>query len=599
MKYLSHLNKYFFKYKKLLIWGLVFVILSNFFRVLQPQWIREALDLVIVNLETYNLVKEFQDKNIIVKTLGLQIMYFGLGVLIAALLMGLFMYYMRQTIIVMSRLIEYDMRKELFDHYLILDQGFYRRNSTGDLMARLTEDISRVRMYLGPGILYGINLLFLFIFVIWSMLNVNVTLTIYSLLPLPVLSITIYYVSMVINKKSETIQKQLSFLNTISQEVFSGIRVIKAYVQEANINKWFARESNDYKTKSMELVKVDSMFFPVMLLIIGASTIITVYVGAVQVSRGEVTPGNIAEFIIYVNMLTWPVTSIGWIASLIQRAEASQKRLMEFLSEEPSINNAPAAINSGKLGDIIFENVSFVYPDTGIRAVKDFSLRINQGDKVLVMGRTGSGKTTLIELMSRLFDRTSGKIEIGGTDIRDYDLTYLRKEIGYVPQDVFLFSDTISNNIAFGNYDMSFDEIEEHAKNAVVYDDILKLPQQFDTKIGERGVSLSGGQKQRISIARAFAVNPQVLLLDDCLSAVDTNTEQSILEYFDEAFKEKTVVVVSHRVYNLLSFDKIIILDNGTILEMGTQKELLEKGGYYATVYDQQKNEDSQIKSSF
>lgn len=583
----------------MLIWGLVFVILSNFFRVLQPRWIREALDLVIVNLETYNLIKGFEGKELVVKTLGLQIMYFGIGVLIAALLMGVFMYYMRQTIIVMSRLIEYDMRKELFEHYLKLDQGFYRRNSTGDLMARMTEDVSRVRMYLGPGVLYAINLLFLFIFVIWSMLSVNVTLTLYSLLPLPILSVTIYYVSIVINKKSETIQKQLSFLNTVAQEVFSGIRVVKAYVQESNMNKWFARESNDYKNKSMDLVKVDSLFYPTMLLIIGASTIVTVYVGAIQVSKGVVTPGNIAEFIIYVNMLTWPVTSIGWIASLVQRAEASQKRLMEFLEEEPNIKSETGAIQSGVLGDIVFDNVSFVYPDTGIEALKNFSLKINQGDKVLVMGRTGSGKTTLIELMSRLFDRKSGKIEIGGHDIKDYDLTYLRKEIGYVPQDVFLFSETIANNIAFGNSDMTMEEIEEHAKNAAVYDDIIKLPEQFNTKIGERGVSLSGGQKQRISIARAFGVDPQILLLDDCLSAVDTNTEQNILEYFDKAFTEKTVVVVSHRIYNLLNFDKIVIMDNGTVLEMGTQKELLEKGGYYATIYDQQKNEDSQIKSSF
>ncbi len=466
-------------------------------------------------------------------------------------------------------------------------------------MARLTEDVSRVRMYIGPGVLYAINLLFLFIFVIWSMLSVNVTLTLYSLLPLPILSVTIYYVSMVINKKSEAIQKQLSFLNTISQEVFSGIRVVKAYVQETNINKWFTRESNDYKTKSMELVKVDSMFFPVMLLIIGASTIVTVYVGALQVSKGVLTPGNIAEFIIYVNMLTWPVTSIGWIASLVQRAAASQKRLMEFLNEQPSIKNDSGAIQTGSLGDIVFENVSFVYPDTGIEAIKNFSLKINRGDKVLVMGRTGSGKTTLVELMTRLFDRTSGKIKIGGTDIKDYDLTFLRNEIGYVPQDVFLFSDSISNNIAFGNSEMSPHQIAEHAMNAAVYEDIMKLPQQFNTKIGERGISLSGGQKQRISIARAFGVDPQILLLDDCLSAVDTNTEQSILEYFDKAFKDKTVVVVSHRIYNLLNFDKIVILDNGTVLEMGTQKELLEKGGYYATIYDQQKNEDSQIKSGF
>lgn len=555
------------------------------------------MDLVIANLETYQMLNNYEVRSELYDALSIQVLYFGLAVLIAAILMGVFMYYMRQTIIVMSRLIEYDMRKEIFAHYEKLDQGFYRRNSTGDMMARITEDVSKVRMYLGPGVLYAINLVFLFVFVIWSMLSVNVTLTIYSLLPLPLLSIAIYFVSMIINKRSERIQHQLSFLNTIAQEVYSGIRVVKSYVQEKNMTKWFASESDNYLKKSMALIKVESLFFPVMLLIIGASTIITIYIGGIQVSRGQITPGNIAEFVIYVNMLTWPVTSIGWVASLIQRAAASQQRILEFLHEEPKITNS-GTYKPEEFGDIEFRNVTFVYPDTGITALKNISLTIKQGEKVMILGRTGSGKTTIIDLMTRLFDPTEGEIYVGGHNLKEYDLEYLREKMGYVPQDVFLFSDSIANNVAFGNIELSQELIEVQTRNASVYEDIIKLPNKFETMIGERGVSLSGGQKQRLSIARAFAKDPEILLLDDSLSAVDTNTEQNVLEYFEKAFSNKTVIVVTHRIYNLLEFDKIIVLEKGEVAEMGTHKDLINEPKFYSKVYNQQKIEDSGIKSS-
>jgi ATP-binding cassette, subfamily B, multidrug efflux pump len=597
VKYLSYLNKYFYQYKKLLLLGLLFVSASNYFRVLQPRWIRDAMDLVVVNLETYQMLKGFEAQSKLYEALALQVIFFGIAVMGAALMMGLFMYFMRQTIIVMSRLIEYDLRKEIFQHYEDLDQGFYRKNSTGDMMSRITEDVSKVRMYLGPGVLYAINLIFLFVFVIWSMISVNPTLTFYSLLPLPFLSLAIYYVSMIINRRSEKIQEQLSYLNSIAQEVYSGIRVVKSYGQEDNMKNWFAKESDQFLHKSMGLIKVESLFYPVMLLIIGAATVITIYVGGLQVDRGLVTAGNIAEFVIYVSMLTWPVTSIGWVASLVQRAAASMKRIMEFLGEEPKLK-AQGNYQPESMGDIELKGVSFVYPDTGIQALKNINLTIRKGEKIMIMGRTGSGKTTIVDLMTRLFDPSEGEIRIGNVPLKEYSLSYLRDKIGYVPQDVFLFSDSIANNVAFGRDNLSQEEIEQQSRNASVYEDILKFPQGFETVIGERGVSLSGGQKQRISIARAFAKEPEILFLDDSLSAVDTNTEQSILEYFEKSFTGKTVIVVTHRIYNLLEFDKIVVLDGGKILEEGTHKALIKSDGYYAKIYQQQKFEDNSIKTS-
>lgn len=458
-------------------------------------------------------------------------------------------------------------------------------------MSRITEDVTKVRMYLGPAILYGINLTSLFVWVIYSMFSVNVELSLYSLAPLPLLSISIYYVSNLIHKKSEVIQEQLAQLTSISQEVFSGIRVIKSYVQQGPMGHFFQKESDDYKTKSLELAKINALFFPLMLLLIGTSTIITVYVGGLKVASGELTTGNIAEFVIYVNMLSWPVTAIGWIASIIQQAAASQKRINQFLKTEPSVLNTEIA--PGELeGRIAFKNVIFDYPDTGIRAINDISFELEPGQKLAVIGRTGSGKTTIADLLVRLYDVSEGVIEIDGKDIRKTDLSNLRERIGYVPQDVFLFSDSISKNIQFGRRDATQEQIETYAQYAAIKEDILGLPEKFETMVGERGVTLSGGQKQRVSIARALIKEPDIVILDDCLSAVDTNTEQQILDYFDTALANKTAIIITHRIYGLLQFDKIIVLDDGKITEMGKHEELLENKGYYFEMYEKQLREE-------
>ncbi len=593
MKELAYLNKFFSKYRWRFLSGILFVSLSNYFRVLQPQMIREALDLVVENIGLYGMFQGFGLQPELFRILGRSLLYFGVIVLILALLMGIFMYLMRQTIIVMSRLIEYDMRKEIFDHYEKLSLAFYKRNNTGDLMSRITEDVSKVRMYLGPAVLYGINLFSLTILVIYSMLSVSVELTLYSLAPLPILSISIYYVSNLINKKSEVIQKQLATLNSSAQEVYSGIRVVKSYVQELPMIKFFAGQSEDYKAKSLDLAKVDAFFYPLMILLIGASTVITVYVGGLQVVRGTITPGNIAEFVIYVNMLTWPVTAIGWIASIVQQAAASQKRINEFLNTEPEISSEVEKEDGKKMaGRVEFDQVTFVYPDTGIKALKNVSFQLEPGQKMAIIGRTGSGKTTIADLMVRMYDVAEGAIRIDGEDIRAQPLSKLRRRVGYVPQDVFLFSDTIANNISFGKRDASREEVEEFARHAAVYEDIAELPNGFDTSVGERGVTLSGGQKQRVSIARAFIKKPDIVILDDCLSAVDTKTEKQILGYLSGALADKTAIIITHRIYSLLQFDKIIVLDDGAIVESGTHEELLEQRGYYYELYEKQSLEE-------
>ncbi|MDX1665764.1 MAG: ABC transporter ATP-binding protein [Saprospiraceae bacterium] len=593
MKYLAYLNKYFYKYRWRFLLGIIFVSISNYFRVLQPQMVREALDLVVENIGLYRLYSGFELQDSFFSFLGRNLLVFGILVLVLALLMGIFMYFMRQTIIVMSRLIEYDLRKEIFDKYEDLDLAFYKRNNTGDLMSRITEDVSKVRMYLGPALLYGINLVSLFIMAIYSMLQVSVTLTLYCLAPLPILSISIYYVSNLINKKSEVIQEQLSGLNSIAQEVYSGIRVVKSYVQEKYMVSYFSDESEDYKEKALELARINALFFPLMLLLIGASTILTVYIGGLQVVRGTITPGNIAEFVIYVNMLTWPVTAIGWIASIIQQAAASQKRISEFLDAEPTIINPDESSEYPLEGDIEFKDVTFIYPDTGITGLKEVSFRLNAGEKMAVVGKTGSGKTTLADLLLRMYDTTEGEILIDGKDIRNHNLANLRNRIGYVPQDVFLFSDTIAKNIAFGKADAPREEIEAFARHASVYEDIKELSEGFDTRIGERGVTLSGGQKQRVSIARALIKKPDIIILDDCLSAVDTRTEKQILEYFESDLANKTTIVITHRIYSLLRFDKIIVLEGGKIKEIGTHEELLREKGYYYDLYERQSLEET------
>ncbi|MEN0004020.1 MAG: ABC transporter ATP-binding protein [Bacteroidota bacterium] len=595
MKDLFYLNKYFYKYRWRFLLGILFVSASNYFRVLQPQMIREALDLVVDNVALYRNFSGFELQREYFLFTGSILLYFGLFVVFLALMMGIFMYFMRQTIIVMSRLIEYDLRKEVFAHYEKLSLAFYKRNNTGDLMSRITEDVNKVRMYLGPAVLYGINLISLFVLVIYSMVSVSPTLTLYCLAPLPLLSISIYYVSNIINKKSEVIQAQLAGLNSVAQEVYSGIRVIKSYVQEIPMIRYFAHESDDYKEKSLGLAKVNALFFPLMLLLIGASTILTVYVGGLLAINGSISAGNIAEFVIYVNMLTWPVTALGWISSIIQQAAASQKRINQFLQSPIEIENTPAIEPKSLQGAIQFDQVRFTYPDTGITALDNISFELKPGDKMAIIGKTGSGKTTIADLLVRMYDITSGQLLIDGTPIHQHNLHHLRQRIGYVPQDVFLFSDTISKNIAFGRKDASQEEIEQFAKYAAVYDDIQGLSHGFQTMVGERGVTLSGGQKQRVSIARALIKQPDIVILDDCLSAVDTKTEQQILDYFSGALADKTAIIITHRIYSLLTFDKIIVLDQGRIIEAGTHEELLQSKGYYFDMYEKQRVEEGSI----
>jgi ATP-binding cassette subfamily B protein len=589
LRELKFLNRFFWRYRWRMLLGIIFICVSNYFRVLQPQVIREALDLVIEQVNTYRMYDGFELGNEYFGLLSNSLMIFGAIVLLLAILMGIFLYLTRQTIIVMSRLIEYDLREVIYDHYQDLSLDFYKRNNTGDLMNRITEDVNKVRMYLGPAVMYLANLISTIALVIFAMLAVSPTLTLYTLIPLPLLAISIYYVSNIIHTRSTFIQQQLSKLTSTAQEVFSGIRVVKSYVREKQQVNYFAKESDQYKDMSMDLAKIDAWFFPLMVFMVGASTILTVYVGGLQVVNGSISAGNIAEFVIYVNMLTWPVTAIGWIASIVQQAAASQKRINEFLETKTSIVDPMPEDRHGIQGDITFENVTFVYPDTGIKAIDGVSFHLKAGEKLAIIGRTGSGKTTIADLLLRMYDVTEGRILIDGKDIREQGLANLRQSIGYVPQDIFLFSDSIHNNIAFGsNVDPTRAEVEEFAGHAAVREDIEGLTLGFDTLVGERGVTLSGGQKQRVSIARALIKQPDIILLDDCLSAVDTNTEQQILGYFNESLQDKTAVIITHRIYGHLKFDKIIVLEDGHVAEMGTHEELLANGGYYSEIVERQ-----------
>lgn len=591
MNHLYVLNHFFWKYRWHFLGGIFFVSLSNYFRVLQPQAIREALDLVIHNLSIY---RNFEGSNLqqnLETILGKQLLIFGIFVLLFAGLMGLFMYFMRQTIIVMSRLIEYDMRKEIFEHYQILDLAFYKRNKTGDLMARITEDVNKVRMYLGPAILYGINLVSLFAFVIYAMVNVSLELTLFCLIPLPVLSISIYYVSDLIHKKSEEIQQQLAVLNNTAQEVYAGIRVVKAYTQENSMLGFFTSQSQQYNQQSVSLARINALFYPLMILLIGISTLITVYAGGTLVVNGSISTGNIAEFVIYVNMLTWPVTSIGWIASIIQQASASQKRINEFMQTKPSIlsgNMEDFKLN----GEIIFNNVGLTYPDTGICALKNIQLHIKAGEKIAIIGKTGSGKSSFAELLLRMNDVSEGEILFDGVPVKELNLGRLREQIGYVPQDVFLFSDSLKQNITFGKPDASDAEIEKAIFDASLTDEIKTFPDGLNTILGERGITLSGGQKQRVSIARALLKNPEILILDDCLSAVDSHTENKILNYFQSSLKDKTAIIISHRIYVNLHFDKILVFQDGEVAHAGTHEELLKISPYYLDLYERQLSDE-------
>ncbi len=584
MKNLFYLNKYFVKYKWHLLLGIVFVTLSNYFKVLIPQEIRKALDFVYDSLQASEgtAISEIPTE---------QLFKFSITVIGFSAMMGVFMYLMRQTIIVMSRLIEYDLRKEIFTNYEAQDINFFKRWKTGDLMSRVSEDVSKVRMYLGPAILYGINLSTMTCIVLIAMYQVSPKLMLYTLIPLPFLSISIYIVSRMINKRSELIQKQLARLTSISQEVFSGIRIVKSYSKEKQFGEFFETETNLYKDKSMDLAKVNALFFPLMIMLISLSSLLTIYIGGILVNKGEISNGHIAEFIIYVNYLTWPFTAVGWIASIIQQADASQKRINEILEITPAIKNMNAD-NYPVRGKIEFRNVSFNYPDTGIQAMKNVSFVLEPGEKLMLLGKTASGKTTLADLLLRMYDVHEGEILIDGKDIRTHNLDIIRREIGYVPQDVFLFSDNIENNIIFGNDNEDVSRVEEFAEYASVHKDILDLPEGYKTMVGERGVTLSGGQKQRVSIARAFIKEPKIIIMDDSLSAVDTKTENTILNYLNTMLQNKTAILITHRLFKNLDIDKIIVLDEGKIVEMGTHKELYSNKSFYYELVEQQSLEE-------
>ncbi len=593
---LARLNRFFWKYRWRFLLGILFVSLSNLYAIVPPKLVRVTFDFLADVRPIFIHFKGGDAQSELFTLLAKTFVWFGAVVVLSALLKGFFMFLMRQTIVVMSRMVEFDMKNEIYDHYQQLSLAFYRRNSTGDLMARITEDVSKVRMYLGPAILYAVNLLVLTVLVVYNMMRVSPTLTAYVLLPLPLLSITIYFVSRQINIRSERVQRQLSRMSTFVQESFSGIRVLKAYGREKAWADSFAEETDGYKETSLELVRIQALFFPTMLVLIGLSTILTVYVGGMKAIAGEISTGNIAEFIIYINMLTWPVAALGWITSIIQRASASQARINEFLDTVPEVRNT-ATESATITGDIRFEGVSFVYPDSGIRALDNVSFHVKAGESLAIIGRTGSGKSTIAALITRAYDATGGEVLLDGRPIATLHLGSVRSAIGYVPQDVFLFSDTIAANIAFGLKEEAYgqEDVERAARKAQIHDSIAAFPKGYNTRVGERGITLSGGQKQRISIARAIIRQPQVLIFDDSLSAVDTQTEELILTELRKVMKGRTTVLISHRVSTVKQADRIIVMDDGRIVESGSHPELLAKTGIYHALHEQQMLEDSSV----
>ena len=586
MKDLSYLNKYLLKYKYYYTIGGVFILISTAFAIVPATLIRETFNLIENGYKEYSLGNTLAKKEILK-----DVLFYSSAIIVAAIIRGFFMYMMRQTIIVASRKIEYDLKNEIFYHYQTLPLKFYKKNNTGDLMNRISEDVSKVRMYLGPALMYGMNVTILMLMVIPFMFYINFNLAFYSLMPLPLLVVSIYLVQNIINKRSEQIQESLSNLSTYVQETFSGIRLIQSFVREINFEKVFAQKSKEYKNKSIGLQFVLALFFPVIMTLIGLSIIITVYVGALEVFDGNLSIGNIAEFLIYVYLLTWPVTALGWITSIIQRASASQKRINEFLRESSDITSSEnkRIILQGK---IEFKNVFFKYSDTKIQGMENISFTINPGDSLGIIGSTGSGKSTIANSILRLFDIDKGQILIDDTDIKQLNISHFRKQIGYVPQDVFLFSDTIENNILFGTENKSFDLVKEAAENADLLRNINSFPEKFETKIGERGITLSGGQKQRVSIARAIIKEPKILILDDCLSAVDTKTENVILENMKKIMVNKTSIIISHRISSVKLAKKIIVIDSGKIIEEGNHKTLLERKGVYFDLYKKQLESD-------
>lgn len=587
MKDLGYLNKYLLKYKFHLIFGALFIIIANLFAIVPAVIVRYAFDILQRSYGIFSSFEGFELQENTVGIIGSSIIILAILILASALLRGVFLFFMRQTIIVMSRHIEYDLKNEIYEHYQTLPLSFYRRNNTGDLMARISEDVSKVRMYIGPAIMYGINLLTLFLMVIPYMISINPTLTLYSLLPLPVLSLSIYFVSNIINKRSTEIQESLSGLSTYVQEAFSGIRVIKAFVREEEVAKNFETESDEYRDRSLKLAFVQALFMPLIMALIGLSVILTVWIGSIQVFNGEVSTGNIAEFIIYVNMLTWPVTALGWITSIIQRAAASQRRINEFLDTKTDIISEKD-IEREIDGHIVFDDVSFTYPDSGIQALKNVSFEVRPGESIAIVGTTGSGKSTIANMVCRLYDIDSGRLEVDNIGLKEYNISSLRSQVGYVPQDVFLFSDTIENNIAFGNRAMSKEEIRKAAEDADLLNNIKDFKNGFQTRLGERGITLSGGQKQRVSIARAIAREPKILIMDDALSAVDTKTENAILNAMQRIMQGRTSIIISHRVSSAKLADKVVMLDDGKVVEQGTHDALMSKGGAYKELHDKQ-----------